>query len=162
MVDGSCVANLIAYKMEQEYIPKLSIYSRYGLMDRMGDGFVDPPNRHSWTFEQLYNDWNSHGFLKTLSTKGYITVSYAGNPFIDFIPDSSKLNRHQVLALSCFLDSCYATSPGDVVQISAPHESGEGQFIAVFELLPSGGVKYTNANNVGVWFRFDSTRPSQI
>jgi hypothetical protein len=160
MVDGSSMANLAAYNLENGLLPRLSIYGRYGIYDRMGDGFVDPPNRKAWTFDQLYTDWNAHGFFANLRKKGYITVSYAGNAYIDFIPCAANRNRHQAIALACFLDSCYAAT--DLVIITAPHETGDGDFIATFETLANGGVKYTTQNGIGVFFKFDSSRPSQI
>lgn len=138
---------------------KLSIYSRYGMFDRMGDGFVVPPKRREWTLEVLYDDWKGHGFLNTLREMGRIEVSYAGAPYVDFALVNN--NRHQVLALSCFLDSCYAGSPDREVLITAPHSSGNGSFTATFS-SGNGCVMYTTENGTKVCFRFDSARASQI
>lgn len=159
MVDGSCIANCLAYIKEQEK-PELSIYSRYGLMDRMGDGFVDPPKRREWSLDKLYQDWKSHGFFNELCKLGHITVSYAGNTFIDFEPSAANYNRHQALAVSCFIESCY-NSGSTAVVITSPHERG-GDFSATFKRINDNEIIYTTTNQMVVRFRFDPTRPSQI
>jgi hypothetical protein len=140
-------------------LANLSIYSRYGMLDRMDDGYVVPPNRRAWSMAVLYADWESWGFLNTLRAMGHIEVSYAGGPYVDFALANN--NRHQVLALSCFLDSRYAREPFREVLITAPHSSGNGSFIATFS-SGNGCVNYTTENGTYVLFRFDSARASQI
>jgi hypothetical protein len=142
-------------------ILKISVYERYGLCDRMGDGFVDPPNRYKWTFDQLYQDWNAHGFFNELRKKGYITVSYAGNPFIDYVPSAEKNNRHQVLTLALFLDTQYYKDNVPVI-ITSPHESGDGNFVVKYQRVSESEIMYTTQSNNIVRFRFDSYNPSQI
>ncbi len=159
MVDGSCPANCFAYMLENDMFPKTTIFARYGLSDRMNDGFVEPPNRREWSLDILYEDWKTHGFLETLRKMGHITVSYAGKPYTDFVLADN--NRHQILALSCFLDLSYATNARGAVKITAPHPQG-GDFAATFSRFPEGIVVYTTENGTNVWFRFDSTLPSQI
>ncbi len=148
-------------KSEAIYIPQLSIFTRYGLCDRMGDGYCEPPNRREWSFEQLYNDWKSHGFFKSIQDSGFLIVSYNDSPFIDFEPDAECANRHQVLALSCFMDSCYADN-NEKVTITAPHEQDGNDFLAVFEKQANGDIIYTTDIGKVVRFRFDKTRQSQF
>ena len=142
-------------------IPKISVYSRYGFYDRMGDGFVDPPNRYEWSFDKLYQDWNSYGFFNELRKQGYITVSYAGNPFIDYVPSAEKNNRHQVLTLALFLDTIYYKNNVPVI-ITSPHESGDGDFVATYNRVSDSEIMYTTQSYNIVRFRFDSYSPSQI
>jgi hypothetical protein len=145
-------------KLEAIYIPQLSIFSRYGLYDRMGDGYCDPPNRREWSFDTLYDDWKTHGFFNVFRDIGFITVSYNGSPYIDFVPTAEDANRHQALTLSSFLASCYANAKAI---ITSPHEQG-GEFSATYQQLECGDVIYTTINDKIVQFHFDKTRPSQF
>jgi len=146
-------------KSEAIYIPQLSIFSRYGLYDRMGDGYCDPPNRREWSFDTLYDDWTTHGFFNVFRDLGFITVSYNGLPYIDFVPAAEYANRHQALTLSCFLDTRYVSNNEQVI-ITSPHEQG-GEFSATFQQLECGDVIYTTINGKIVRFHFDKTHPSQ-
>jgi hypothetical protein len=159
MSNGSSIDN-IKKQGKIKSNPEMSVYSRYGMFDRMGYGFVVPPNRRKWSFNILYQDWLSHGFLNSLCEKGYITVSYAENPFIDFNPSAENNNRHQLLSLSCFIDSCY-NSDNKLVVIISPHECG-GDFVSTFQRINDNEVIYTTTNNIKVRFRFDPTRKSQL
>ena len=141
---------------EQESIPHLSVFTRYGLYDRMGDGYCDPPNRRELSFAKLYDDWTTHGFFKVFRELGFITVSYNGEPFIDFEPSAENANRHQALVLSCFLDCCY-----DKAVVISPHEQG-GEFSATFQKLNNENVTYTTNTGRIVRFHFDKTRQSQF
>jgi len=162
--------------MADNVIPELSIYTRYGLFDRMGDGFVEPPNRRAWAFADLYEDWNSKNFFKVLRELGYLTVSYNHNHnqnannihipnpvptydnYTNFVPSANNCNRHQVLALSCFLSSWCANSK---LKVFSPHERG-GEFSAMFERISDFDVKYINDNGSVVYFHFDSNKLSQF
>ena len=148
-------------KSEAIYIPQLSVFSRYGLYDRMGDGYCDPPNRREWSFGTLYDDWTTHGFFNVFRDLGFITVSYNGLPYIDFLPAAEDANRHQALALSCFMDSCYADN-NEKVTITAPHEQDGNDFSAVFEKQANGDIIYTTDIGKVVRFHFDKSRPSQF
>jgi len=142
-----------------EHLERLSIFNRYGILNRMDDGFVVPPNRRAWSMDMLYANWQQCGFLKTLREMGRIEVSNAGAPYVDFALVNK--NRHEVLALSCFLDSRYAGEPDRKVLITAPHSSGNGSFVATFS-SGNGIVMYTTEDGINVLFRFDSARASQI
>ena len=145
---------------QEEFIPDISILSRYGLIDRMNDGFVDPPNRWAWEFNQLYDDWIAHGFFNVLPDRGYLTVSYDNSPYIDFIPTSND-NRLQVLALSCFLASCYVDSKANMYYEHRGYYD-YNEFSATFEKQNNGNIIYTTDNGNVVCFCFDNTRPSQF
>jgi hypothetical protein len=136
----------------------IDIYSRYGMFNRMMDGFCDQPNRQSWTLAKLYTDWEAHGFLTTLRSRGAISVSYDGIHFNKF--HLTNDNLHQIIALSCFLDSTYAKD-GISIKITAPHASG-GQFAGTFKAFKNGDVEYINENNNRVLFTFDSKEHSLI
>jgi len=143
-------------QQQQEAIPSLSVFSRYGLYDRMGDGFTDPPNRREWTFDKLYSDWKLHGFFNGLQNIGFVTVSYNGSEFINFEPTAENTNRHQAIALACFSDCRY-----EKAVVIAPHEQGL-DFSATFEKLDNGDIIYKTEHGSIVHFRFDKTRQSQF
>lgn len=139
-------------------LPTLSIYSRWGLFDRMQDGYSEIPNRRDWPFQQLYEDWIRLNFFKSLRELGFVKVSYNNSVFADFVPSAENGNRHQALALSCFLSSCYADS---TVRMTCPHERG-GEFTAIFERVNDRTVTYTNDVGSVVRFSFDYSRSSQF
>lgn len=134
---------------------KLNIYSRYGLHDRMNDGFVEVPNRRAWSFNHLYNDWMSNGYFNVLD-KGLLEVSYDNAAYIPFDLSENKYNRHQVISLSCFLDSVYNS-----VMVECPHEGG-GIFSAHFTRLENNEAVYITKDFTTVRFRFNPNQPSQF
>lgn len=130
----------------------LSIYNRYGFYDRCFDSpYV---NRREWDFNYLYEDWNKMGFFNKLREKGYITVAYDSINYKPFNIEHGAGNRHQLLALSCFIDSQYKKSA-----VLAPHEKG-GEFCATFEKFNDNTIIYYG--NSAVWFKFDNSKISQI
>lgn len=139
-------------------IPQLNILSRYGLMDRMNDGFSDPPDRSKWSMNELYKDWKSHGFFKDLQELGNITFSKDGGPFVSYRYNASyySMNRHRILALSCFVSSKFFTEY-QKVKIIAPHEIG-GNFVGVFERIGEFDIKYTNEYGNEMRYHFDNTQ----
>ena len=137
----------------------LSIFEMFGFYDRMTCVDELPPNRHSWKFEELYNEWIRMNFFKKLHELGFLKVSYNNSPFVDFVPSAENVNRHQALALSTFLSSHFADSS---VKVICPHASGVDNFEAVFERINKNEVHYVNANGIRVRFQFDSSRASQF
>lgn len=145
-------------KKMSDTLPTLSIYSRWGLFDRMQDGYCEIPNRREWPFQKLYEDWIGLDFFKSLRELGFVKVSYNNGVFADFVPSTENGNRHQALALSCFLSSRYADS---TAQMTCPHERG-GEFTATFERVDTCTVMYTNDVGSVVRFSFNYSRPSQF
>ena len=133
----------------------VSIYSRLAIGERICDGHR--PAREL-SFNDLYKRWKDWKFFKQLAELGFVQVSYYGGAAIEFIPSADLANRHQALALSCFLATRYANSSAI---ISAPHERG-GIFKATFKRVSPTCVEYVNEDGGKVQFTFDSTRPSQF
>ena len=138
--------------------PKYAIFGRYGFADRMADGFCELPNRRSWSFPKLYEDWARMGFFDSLQKLGFVSVSFNNGAFADFIPSADKFNRHQAISLSCYM--AFADSNSSV-QMTCPHERG-GEFVAVFKRIDDCTVQYTNDVGSIVRFQFDNSRPSQF
>jgi len=139
-------------------VQSFSIFARWGFFDRMQDGFCKPPNRRTWSFQKIYEEWENMDFFKSLRELGYVKVSYNNGAFADFIPSAENVNRHQAIALSCFMASCYANSS---VQMTCPHDR-EGEFTAVFKRIDDYTVQYTTDFGSIVQFQFDNSRQSQF
>jgi hypothetical protein len=139
-------------------IPIISIFSRYSFYDRIQDGFSKAPNRRAWSFQQLYKNWIAIDFCKSIRDLGFVTVSYNNSTFINFIASAEYGNRHQILALSCFLDSCYSDS---TAKITCPHEQGN-EFSALFKRINNNEVHYTTDTGFIVRFRFSNSQTSQF
>jgi hypothetical protein len=144
--------------MAELNIPNMSIFARYGLFDRMGDGFVTPPNRRQWSMDQLYSDWNSHGFFKDMRHLGALMVSYNYGDFFEYVPSVEHSNRHQIIALSFYMATCFANT-NTPVHVTAPHENG-GVFGAVFDKISNNEVRYVSDTGMNVHFKFDATLPA--
>jgi hypothetical protein len=136
-------------------IPQIDVYQRLAFLERIIDG-LEPAS--SLSFNDLYERWQRAQFFKQLAELGFLQVSYNNNEIIDFEPSESFGNRHQALALSCFLSSVYANS---CAVVSSPHECGN-IFTATFTRVSSSCIEYVNDYGSRVRFTFDSSRPSQF
>jgi hypothetical protein len=134
---------------------RLDIYQRLAFLERICDG-LEPARNLSFT--DLYDRWKSSQFFKQLAELGFIQVSYNGEELIDFEPSEENGNRHQALALSCFVSSIYANSNAKVLSL---HERC-GIFTATFIRISSNSIEYVNDYGSNVRFIFDSSRPSQF
>jgi hypothetical protein len=134
---------------------KINVYDRLAFLERIIDGLEPARNL---AFSDLYERWKQATFFKQVSDLGFVRVSYNNSPFQDFIPDVLNGNRHQALALSCFLGSIYAN---ETVIVECPHEQG-GIFQAVFTRESSNEISYRNNSGIIVRFTFDGNRTSQF
>lgn len=134
---------------------RLDIYQRLAYLERICDG-LEPARNLS--FNDLYERWQLAQFFKQLAELGFVQVCYNGKDFIDFAPSEDTGNRHQALALSCFVSSIYSD---ENAMVSALHERG-GEFTACFTRLSTNSIEYVNDYGSRVQFRFDSSRPSQF
>ncbi len=134
---------------------QINVYGRFAFLERIIDGLESPRNL---SFNDLYELWKNVGFFAELAELGFVQVSYNEGPKIDFQPSAKDYNRHQALALSCFVASIYANSSAEV---SSPHERG-ATFTATFTRVSSDCIEYVNAYGVKVQFTFDPTKPSQF
>ena len=134
---------------------KINIYDRLAFLERIIDGLEPARNL---TFSDLYERWKQANFFKQVSDLGFVRVSYNNSSFQDFIPDALNGNRHQALALSCFLSSIYAN---ETVIVECPHEKGD-IFQAVFTRENSNEISYRNNSGIIVRFTFDNNRASQF
>ena len=134
---------------------RVNIYQRLAFIERICDG-LEPARNIS--FNDLYARWQRAQFFKQLAELGFIKVSYNGKELIDFEPSQANENRHQVLALSCFVSSIYADTNAMVL---SPHERGD-IFTATFTRISNNCIEYVNDYGSKVQFTFDATRPSQM
>ena len=134
---------------------RIDIYQRLAFLERIIDG-LEPARTLS--FNDLYERWQRAQFFKQLAELGFVQVSYNGSPIMDFTPSEEAGNRHQALALSCFLGSIYADTNAIV---SSPHERGD-IFSAYFTRVSNNSIEYVNDYGSKVIFTFDSSRPSQF
>ncbi len=144
-----------ADKFADVNIMTVSVYGRLSFFDRVCDGFK-PTNEMS--FNEIYKLWKDVDFFKELRELGFVSVSYNNGEFTDFEPSENGGNRHQALALSCFLSSKFADSSA---KVSSPHERGL-LFIAIFERIGPFEIKYTNEQGTIVIFHFNYNRDSQF
>ena len=133
----------------------IDIYQRLAFLERICDG-LEPARNLS--FNDLYSRWQQARFFKQLAELGFIQVSYDGAAPIDFEPSEENGNRHQALALSCFVSSIYADS---TTTVSCPHERGD-IFTAAFTRISNNSIEYLNDYGSRVRFTFNSTKPSQF
>jgi hypothetical protein len=133
----------------------IDIYQRIAYLERIVDG-LEPARTLS--FNDLYERWQLAKFFKQLADLGYIQVRYNDGEVMDFIPSEAAGNRHQALALSCFVSSIYANENANV---SAPHERGN-IFSACFTRVSSNCIEYVNDYGTTARFVFDSSKQSQL
>lgn len=134
---------------------RIDIFGRLAYLERICDGIV--PAR-SLCFNDLYERWQLAKFFKQLVELGFIQVSYNGKESIKFEPSEVNGNRHQALALSCFVSSIYADTNA---KVSCPHERGD-IFTAVFNRISKNCIEYVNDYGSTVRFTFDPSKPSQL
>lgn len=134
---------------------RIDIYQRLAFLERICDGLKPA---HELSFDDLYKRWQDAKFFKQLAELGFVQVSYNGAEPIDFVPSAANGNRHQALALSCFVSSTYADSKA---MVSSSHERG-GFFNAIFTRISNDSIEYVNENGNKVQFTFDSSKPSQF
>ena len=133
----------------------INAFTRLAYLERIIDG-LEPARQLD--FEAIYKRWTQADFFKQLREMGYISVSYNGTPQKEYIPSALDANRHQVIALSTFLASCYADS--DAV-VECPHELGD-MFRATFVRTGDNTIYYTTEGGSNVLFVFDKNRPSRF
>jgi len=132
----------------------LSVIDRIGFLKRVwGLEHSDPLE-----IDELYDIWIRADYFKELKNNGLLKVSYDNNEFIVFNTSGLYKNRHQALALSCFMASMYKNSSAVV---ESPHESG-GIFKVFFEYINDTEFKYNTINGTEVLFKFDASQPSQF
>ena len=136
-------------------LDEVSVFERLAWCERVCDGLT--PAREL-SFDDLYERWQGAMFFKVLGEFGHVSVAYNGGEVAPFEACAKNGNRHQALALSCFLASRYANSKASV---SSPHELGD-TFTAVFERTSPTSVTYTTVRGLKVVFTFDNTKPSQF
>lgn len=112
----------------------------------------------TWTFEEIYQTLKNISYFKNLISMGKITVCYDGKNFIDFEPSPLDFNRHQIIALSTFVNKQQSNSR---IHIKCRHEFS-GHFEAIFESVSPNEIMYTNTNGKVIRFCFDSSQQSQI
>jgi len=133
----------------------ITVYNRLAFLERIIDGLQ---SARELDFNAIYQRWFDAKFFDQVKELGYITVSYNNAAAIDFIPSEDSRNRHQALALSAFLASCYADS-NSVVE--SPHELG-GIFRATFTRTAENIVCYVTETGSINRFFFDVNRSSQL
>ena len=137
----------------------INIYQRLAFLEHICDGLCNSfVPAHNLSFNNLYSRWQQVKFFKQLAELGFIQVSYDGAEPIDFEPSEEKGNRHQALALSCFVSSNYADS---TTMVSCPHERGD-IFTATFTRISGDCIEYVNDYGSRVRFTFNSSKPSQF
>ena len=137
-----------------ESLHSISILGRIGFLERVWG----LENADTLVFDKLYEIWSRANFFKELKINGLLKVSYDNNEFIVFNTSGLYKNRHQALALSCFMASMYKNSSAVV---ESPHESG-GIFKVFFEYINDTEFKYNTINGTEVLFKFDASQPSQF
>lgn len=140
---------------EELPIPDLNIEQRFAFLNRIIDGL---PSINELSFKELYELWIKADFFSQLAKLGFVRVSYNNFEPIDFEPKAELGNRHQALALSCFVASIYSKSSAI---ISSPHEKS-GIFKATFKYISDTCIEYVSEYGSYVRFTFDTTKPSQF
>jgi len=138
---------------------RISVLDRIGFLKRVwGLEHSEPLG-----FDELYDIWIRAEYFNELKIKGLLKISYDNNMggvfvFNTFDTSGKYKNRHQALALSCFMASMYKNSSAVV---ESPHESG-GIFKVFFEYINDTEYKCTTINGIEVIFKFDASQPSQF
>ena len=146
------------------YIPTLSIFSRLAFVNRVCD---NSPDFRTLSFNDLYECWDEYNFFKQLHFLGLLTVSYNNSPYIIYKPSTKDDNRHQVLALSCYIASSYYNNIYNNTRctyITAPREHDKKkEFKALFNTnIKDVEIQYTTKNNNITIFKFNKTKASQF
>jgi len=150
------------------YIPTLSIFSRLAFVNRVCD---NSPDFRTLSFNDLYECWDEYNFFKQLYFLGLLTISYNNSPYIIYKPSTKDDNRHQVLALSCYIASSYYNNNNNNnnnhtrgTYITAPREhDNKKEFKALFKTnIKDVEIQYTTKNNNITIFKFNKTKASQF
>ena len=164
---------------DDKYIPTFSIYSRFAFINRVCDG---SPDFRTLSFNDVYEYWEEYNFFKQLHFLGLLTVSYNNSPYIIYNPTTKDDNRHQVLALSCYIaSSYYNTNTNNTnntninnnnnntrsIYITSPREKNiKSEFKALFKTnIKDVEIQYTADNKdkqIITIFKFDKTKESQF
>lgn len=141
--------------MKKNSSERINVYERLAFLERICDGLK---SARKLSFNELYIRWEKANFFKELVELGFVQVSYDNGEAIDFEPCVEYGNRHQALALSCFVSSIYANSSAIV---SCPHEHGD-IFTAMFNRISNNCIEYVNDYGSRVRFTFNSSKLSQF
>jgi hypothetical protein len=133
----------------------ITVFNRLAFIERIIDG-LKPASELS--FDELYQRWIQADFFKELALLGHVSVSYNNGPEVSFKPGAEDANRHQALALSCFVSSVYADTNSIV---ESPHELGN-IFTATFSRSNENCICYVNEYGTVVRFTFDKNQKSQF
>ena len=148
-------------------IPTLSIFSRLAFVNRVCD---NSPDFRALSFNDLYECWDAYNFFKQLHFLGLLTVSYNNDPYIIYKPSTKDDNRHQVLALSCYIASSYYDNIYNYnnktrdIYITAPREhDNKKEFKALFKTnIKDVEIQYTTINDSITIFKFNKAKASQF
>ena len=164
-IDNINNINVINY--DDKYIPTLSIFSRLAFVNRVCDG---SPDFRTLSFNDLYECWDEYNFFKQLHFLGLLSVSYNNSPYIIYNPTTKDDNRHQVLALSCYIASSYYNTDNNnnnntrSIYITSPREKNiKSEFKALFKTnIKDVEIQYTTEKNSTTIFKFNKTKESQF
>ena len=152
---------------DDKYIPTFSIYSRFAFINRVCDG---SPDFRTLSFNDVYEYWEEYNFFKQLHFLGLLTVSYNNSPYIIYNPTTKDDNRHQVLALSCYIASSYYNTDNNnnnntrSIYITSPRETNiKSEFKALFKTnIKDVEIQYTTINDSITIFKFNKAKASQF
>ena len=162
-IDNINNINVINY--DDKYIPTLSIFSRLAFVNRVCDG---SPDFRTLSFNDLYECWDEYNFFKQLHFLGLLSVSYNNSPYIIYNPTTKDDNRHQVLALSCYIASSYYNTDNNnntrSIYITSPREKNiKSEFKALFKTnIKDVEIQYTTINDSITIFKFNKAKASQF
>ena len=180
-IDNIDNINVINDDDYDKYIPTFSIYSRFAFINRVCDG---SPDFRTLSFNDVYEYWEEYNFFKQLHFLGLLIVSYNNSPYIIYNPTTKDDNRHQVLALSCYIALSYYNTNTNTntnnntninnnnnntrsIYITSPREKNiKSEFKALFKTnIKDVEIQYTADNKdkqIITIFKFDKTKESQF
>ena len=180
-IDNIDNINVINDDDYDKYIPTFSIYSRFAFINRVCDG---SPDFRTLSFNDVDEYWEEYNFFKQLHFLGLLTVSYNNSPYIIYNPTTKDDNRHQVLALSCYIALSYYNTNTNTntntninnnnnnnntrsIYITSPREKNiKSEFKALFKTnIKDVEIQYTADNKdkqIITIFKFDKTKESQF
>ena len=159
------IDNINVINDDDKYIPTLSIFSRLAFINRVCDG---SPDFRTLSFNDLYECWDEYNFFKQLHFLGLLSVSYNNSPYIIYNPTTKDDNRHQVLALSCYIASSYYNTDNNTntrsIYITSPREKNiKSEFKALFKTnIKDVEIQYTTINDSITIFKFNKAKASQF
>ena len=176
-IDNIDNINVINDDDYDKYIPTFSIYSRFAFINRVCDG---SPDFRTLSFNDVYEYWEEYNFFKQLHFLGLLTVSYNNSPYIIYNPTTKDDNRHQVLALSCYIALSYYNTNTNTntntninnnnnnntrsIYITSPREKNiKSEFKALFKTnIKDVEIQYTTINDSITIFKFNKAKASQF